>query len=561
MENPAQENFFPAYLKYARRKDRDAAFTVGRAYLFGRGVPPDLKKGLAWLSRAERWGHPFAPVLLAQCAAEGACSHPMPTTSQLATLVQLAGEKNTDAMYYLGMAREGGLGLPQDLSEACRLYRESGARGNAEGAVACGRMAEEGKGCEQDLSLAVTLYDTAAKAENPEAQYRLGMLYQSGTGVKQDKEKATRLLLLSAAQNYPEALRHFGMECNVKKPPLPWGQMLVPLLIAVAACLFALIWRQIFPAAPGQDSSSVTTPPEPTTSKNLLFAIKGDPFHYVEEDGLRYTGMGTLATEEVRSVLSLLSSAYARSQPPEAGTGLTLGRVEQYDLVRISYIRQDAPDTENTMLLSIGADMLGPELDRLLIGYFYSNPFEADVSFAGEDAPVRITVTPLEYYDFSELLTYTVLCDLSGETSIYPSMFGVTPQTQDVYTTVCNRVCSRVLLDKIANRTRFHFSETNAALMQDLFPGGVDDAYVRRYALAMAIFEKEGLSLSPGRVNALFYQLSDDRRAAFTAYFRMTNQAPLMDTLSPTTLQEYAETLAILEAVETFLMQTNRCIF
>ena len=63
-------------------------------------------------------------------------------------------------------------------------------------------MYKQGTGVPQDHTEAARLYQLAADQGNATGQYNLALMYYNGTGVARDPTKAVQLLKLAAKQGY-----------------------------------------------------------------------------------------------------------------------------------------------------------------------------------------------------------------------------------------------------------------------------------------------------------------------------------------------------------------------
>jgi TPR repeat protein len=115
--------------------------------------------------------------------------------------------KQGDASIWLmtGRCYEQWKGLPQNLTEAFRWYRESALHGNTEAENKVGEMLLAGRGTVINLPGAAVLFERAARKGHPDAQFHLGSLYQNGTGVKSDPTAAFELFAASAESGNIEA--------------------------------------------------------------------------------------------------------------------------------------------------------------------------------------------------------------------------------------------------------------------------------------------------------------------------------------------------------------------
>ena len=147
-----------------------------------------------------------------------------------------------DGQYALGLACEQGKGLPQDKTEALRLYRLAAEQGYARAMLEAGRMLATGDGCDKDeaegfglvegaaeemepmavllmgrrsysakagtrdLARAFGWFRLGAMLGTPESQYWLGRMYYEGKGLPQDYDRAVQWLMEAASQGYRPAV-------------------------------------------------------------------------------------------------------------------------------------------------------------------------------------------------------------------------------------------------------------------------------------------------------------------------------------------------------------------
>ena len=96
------------------------------------------------------------------------------------------------AQYRLGVLYEYGQDVPEDQSEAARLYCAAAEQGHAEAQSALARMYEEGRGVEQDFVEAVKWYSRHAEQGNTGSCFHLALMYENGQHVQQDYVEAAR---------------------------------------------------------------------------------------------------------------------------------------------------------------------------------------------------------------------------------------------------------------------------------------------------------------------------------------------------------------------------------
>lgn len=98
--------------------------------------------------------------------------------------------------------------MPQDDTEAVRLYRLAADQGIAEAQGNLAWMYSEGRGVPKDDAEAVRFFRLAAEQGNSFAQGNLGWMYVRGAGVPQDFILAHMWFNLSAAQGEETAVKN-----------------------------------------------------------------------------------------------------------------------------------------------------------------------------------------------------------------------------------------------------------------------------------------------------------------------------------------------------------------
>lgn len=170
------------FRKAAAQKNAVGTYNVGRIYDNGWGVAKDPAEALRWYRAAAELGEPDAQGRLG---------------------------------YLLATAPE------PSYAEAAKWFRTSIERGHEHGVYWIGRLHEEGWGLPKDLKQALRLYREAAVAGDPDAQARLGVLYRDGRGVERDDEKARLWVVRAAAQGNPDALALYDAYYRPRIPQLP----------------------------------------------------------------------------------------------------------------------------------------------------------------------------------------------------------------------------------------------------------------------------------------------------------------------------------------------------
>ncbi len=122
------------YKKAADNKDGLACERLAYMYQRGLGVAADLQESLKWLKRSADLG--YVPAIY-------------------------------DMAY---MYDKGGMGLPQDITKAKRMYETAAADGQLEALLALGGMYRDGRGAKLDRQVALSFYLAAAELGSPDGK-------------------------------------------------------------------------------------------------------------------------------------------------------------------------------------------------------------------------------------------------------------------------------------------------------------------------------------------------------------------------------------------------------
>lgn len=183
---------------------------LGRQYLTGVEVAPDLAKGFQLARNAVELGASDAKCLLAWSYLEGKGT-PRDSAKALTLFYEAAEEGFSEAYFYLGfMHQNDGFSLPQDYAEAARCFERAANAGHDQAFAHLGYLYLHGLGVAKDPEKAVSCFRAAAKLFIPYGAYSLAACLENGTGVKQDMSEALHWYLKAAKQDYPQALARLG---------------------------------------------------------------------------------------------------------------------------------------------------------------------------------------------------------------------------------------------------------------------------------------------------------------------------------------------------------------
>jgi TPR repeat protein len=94
-----------------------------------------------------------------------------------------------------------GRGVPQDLAEAARHWRQAADKGYAKAEAALASAYMFGRGVEKDYDTALRLARRAADKGNAHGELYLGELHARGWGVPQDSREGVRWLVKAASHD------------------------------------------------------------------------------------------------------------------------------------------------------------------------------------------------------------------------------------------------------------------------------------------------------------------------------------------------------------------------
>ncbi|MFP8873830.1 MAG: hypothetical protein VCB42_04680, partial [Myxococcota bacterium] len=131
----------------------------------------------------------LAAVIVASCAQREALPAEFAellTRGDVTEIRLLAEQGDANAQFFLGLIYERGQNVPQDDTEAFRLFRLAAEQGDAKAQYKVGFSYRTGLGVPQDEAEAVRWYQLAAEQGNIPAQFSLGVMYATGRGVPQN---------------------------------------------------------------------------------------------------------------------------------------------------------------------------------------------------------------------------------------------------------------------------------------------------------------------------------------------------------------------------------------
>ena len=189
-------------LKIADGEEQLRALTTyawGRAYLFGWGVPRDMKKGVAYLEKYEREDSlmPDAQFLLGRAYRYG-WDVEVDAKRAFAYMQKSADMGDPRAQWNLGMMLLNGEGVVADEDLAFRYVQESAKQDYRDAMISYAVMLATGQGTDENDAEARKWYRAAAEAGSAHALRALGGMLVSGEGGSVDAAQGFDMLELAA---------------------------------------------------------------------------------------------------------------------------------------------------------------------------------------------------------------------------------------------------------------------------------------------------------------------------------------------------------------------------
>lgn len=151
-----------------------------------------------------------APLLIsAMRAPAGQSDDNLAYDSNLAEILRLAEQGDSNAQINLGLMYSFGSGLPKDYVKAAKWFLKAAEQGEAAAQFNLGGMYLRGEGVPQDDPKAAYWYRLAAEQGVALAQGNLGAMYANGKGVPQSDQQAVKWTRRAAEQG--EALSQYNL--------------------------------------------------------------------------------------------------------------------------------------------------------------------------------------------------------------------------------------------------------------------------------------------------------------------------------------------------------------
>lgn len=185
--------------KAAEGENTAAIYSLGKMYLEGEAVLPDINRAIDLFEKAAMKGHDYAAYRLGRLYLSGEKTE---KNVELAMewLGQAAGANNLYALYTLGKLFLMGEDVPKDIEHSIDYFKRAAEGGNEYAEFQLGKLYLLGEDVPKSVGEAITWLSSCADRGNQFAQYALGKLYLCGRDVPRDREKAIPLLEAAAAQ-------------------------------------------------------------------------------------------------------------------------------------------------------------------------------------------------------------------------------------------------------------------------------------------------------------------------------------------------------------------------
>jgi len=190
--------------------DDKIQYRLGWMLLNGVGTDKDETRAKEYFEKAASVGNPFACYQLAKLILSDEKAQPQEVEKALGYLRKAVEAENPYAAYFLGKLYEKGQHVPQNTTEAVRLYTMSAEQDNDFAAYRLGKLYLGGDGVLKDVESAIRWLTFATDRKNQFAEYALGVLYFKGEDVPKDIPKALEYLKRSAGQGNQFAQYRLG---------------------------------------------------------------------------------------------------------------------------------------------------------------------------------------------------------------------------------------------------------------------------------------------------------------------------------------------------------------
>lgn len=181
--------------------DRESQYSLGLAYINGKGVEKNVREGMRWLTLAAMGGHNRAQSNLA-------CEYHQSGDFKSAFKWWEGAAKRGDALsqYFLGSMYETGEGVLKDYVMALKWYKKAARLGDEAAARSIGVFYLQGWGVEKNYKVAAKWLTQASRKGDISASLHLGKLYEHGKGVRKNIKKAIELYWKAAQDNDNDAI-------------------------------------------------------------------------------------------------------------------------------------------------------------------------------------------------------------------------------------------------------------------------------------------------------------------------------------------------------------------
>ena len=193
------------YRRAAETGNPSAQRALGRAYIWGAGVPQDAGEAERWLSSAADAGSIDAVADLVMLYGS-AMTPGFDPARAFAQMISAAHAGDTSAMENVGIALISGFGVPTNVEAGVAWLEKAASAGSSSAMYDLYRLYRFGEGVDPDESLSASWLTQAVDAENPSAMY-VAALPLLESSIASDQEAGVALLRKAAALKHNQATK------------------------------------------------------------------------------------------------------------------------------------------------------------------------------------------------------------------------------------------------------------------------------------------------------------------------------------------------------------------
>lgn len=187
-----------------------ACYQLAKLILSDENAPSqEVEKALVFLKRAVAAENPYAQYFLGKLYEKG--QHIPQNTTEAVRLYKLSARQDNEfAAYRLGKLYLGGEGILKNVEESLHWLHLASEKKNKFAEYALGVLYLKGEDTPRNAEKAISFFKRASQQQNQFAHYRLGKIYLTGADAPKDVETAIRYLTAAAEQGNQYAQYTFG---------------------------------------------------------------------------------------------------------------------------------------------------------------------------------------------------------------------------------------------------------------------------------------------------------------------------------------------------------------